>query len=153
MKTTYLNINFIGVICVLTACAARVGHAQDSKGRCSLLTQAAINAVTGVSVEAGVPIDTRGCSWQSIKPHVIVTATFMGPAMAAVFTKESPGGAPRTHVSGIGDDAVYESAGSMGSLWVKHAKDILLVRVYGVSDAEKQKSIVKTLAQDVLKKL
>ena len=77
----------------------------------------------------------------------------MGPAMNAVFTKESPGVAPRTHVSGIGDDAVYDSAGSMASLWVKHAKDILLVRVYGVPDPDKQKSIVKTLALDALKKL
>jgi hypothetical protein len=36
---------------------------------------------------------------------------------------------------------------------VKHAKDILLVRVYGVTDPDKQKSIVKTLALDALKKL
>ena len=39
------------------------------------------------------------------------------------------------------------------SLSVKHAKDILLVRVYGVADTAKQKSITRTLALDVLKKL
>jgi hypothetical protein len=153
MKTKYVNANLIGVIWVLTACTARVGHAQGPKDRCSLLTQSAINATTGVSVDAGTPIDTRGCSWQSQKPHVIVTATFMGPAMSGVFTKDTPGLPPRTHVSGIGDDAVYDGAGNMGSLWVKHAKDILLVRVYGVTDPDKQKSIVKTLALDALKKL
>jgi hypothetical protein len=153
MKTKYVNANVIGVICLLTACAARVGQAQGSKDRCSLLTQSAVSTAAGVTVDAGTPIDTRGCSWQSVKPHVIVTATLMGPAMAAVFTKDSPGGTPRTHVGGIGDDAVYESAGTMGSLWVKHAKDILLVRVYGVTDPDKQKSITKTLALDALKKL
>ena len=131
MKTKYLNANVIGIICVLTACAARVGHAQDSKDRCSLLTQGAVSAAAGVSVNAGKPIDTTGCSWQSEKPHVIVTATLTGPAMNAVFTKETPGVAT-AHPSGIGEDAVYDSAGSMASLWVKHQKDILLVRVYGV---------------------
>jgi hypothetical protein len=152
MKTKYVNANVIGVICVLTACGARVGHAQDSKDRCSLLTQGAVSAAAGVSVDAGKPIATTGCSWQSEKPHVIVTVSFPGPAMNGVFTRETPG-VTTAHPGGIGDDAVYVSAGTLTTLYVKHAKDILMVRVYGIPDPDKQKSIEKTLAVDVLKKL
>ena len=103
MKTKYVNANVIGVICVLTACTARVGHAQGSKDRCSLLTQGAVSAAAGVSVDAGKPISTTGCSWQSEKPHVIVTVSFWGPAMNGVFTKGDPGrhdGAPGRHRRG-----------------------------------------------------
>ena len=152
MKTRSMSIHVIGVIFVLTACAARVGLAQDSTNRCSLLTQDAISTAAGVSVNAGKPIATTGCSWESVKPHVIVTVSFWGPAMNGVFTKETPG-VTTAHPGGIGEDAVYVTAGPYTSLWVKHAKDIVLLRVYGVPDHDKQKSIEKTLVLDVLKKL
>lgn len=147
-----LNVNVIGIIGVLTACAARVGHAQGSTNRCSLLTQSAVSAAAGVTVAAGQPIATTGCSWQSEKPHVIVTVSFPGPAMSGVFTKETPG-VTTSHPGGVGEDAVYVTAGALTTLYVKHAKDIVMVRVYGVPDHDKQKSIEKTLALDVLKKL
>ena len=131
MKTKYVNANVIGIVCVLTVCAARVGYAQDSKDRCSLLTQGAVSAAAGVSVRRRQAIARQA--------HVAVGKATRhrhgdvpGPAMNAVFTKETPGVATRTHLGGIGEDAVYVSAGSMASLWVKHQKDILLVRVYGV---------------------
>jgi hypothetical protein len=147
------NVKVIGAICVLTACAARVGHAQGSSDRCSLLTQAAVSAAAGVTVAAGQPIATTGCSWQSEKPHVVVTVSFPGPAMKGVFTSEGTVVATNVHASGIGEDAVYVTAGALTTLYVKHAKDILMVRVYGVPDHDKQKSIEKTLALEVLKKL
>jgi hypothetical protein len=154
MKTNYLNVNAIGIISVLIAGGARVGHAQGSTDRCSLLTQSAVSAAAGVSVDAGKPIATTGCSWQSEKPHVIVTVSFPGPAMNGLFTKETPTpGVTKTHVGGIGDDALYVTAGALSTLYVKHANDILMLRVYGVPDHDKQKSIEKTLAADVLKKL
>ena len=84
MKTKYVIANVIGMICLLTVCFARVAHAQGPTDRCNLLTQAAINAATGVNVGKGTPIATMGCSWQPEKPHVIVFATLMGPAMAGV---------------------------------------------------------------------
>ena len=112
MKTRNLNVNVIGIICVLTACAARVGHAQGSSDRCSLLTQSAVSAAAGVNVGAGSPIATTGCSWQSEKPHVIVTVSFPGPAMNGVFTSKGAVGATKAHAGGIGEDAVYVTAGS-----------------------------------------
>lgn len=152
MGTKYVNRKVIGLICLFTALAVRVGYAQGSTDRCSLLTQGAVSAAAGVSVDAGKPIDTRGCSWESGKPHVIVTVTFMGSTMNGVFTKENPG-VTTVHPGGIGDDAVYITAANLVSLYVKHAKDILLVRVYGIPDADKQKSIERTLALGVLKNL
>jgi len=154
MKMKYLNVNVIGAVGVLVAGSARITNAQPSSDRCSLLTPAAVSAAAGVDVAAGKPIATTGCSWESAKPHVIVTVSFPGPAMSGVFTKETrTPGVTRAHPGGIGDDAVYVSAANLTTLYVKHAKDILMVRVYGVPDEDKQKSIEKTLALDVLKKL
>ena len=154
MKTKYLNVNVIGAAAVLIAGAARVVCAQASADRCALLTPAAVSAAAGVDVAAGKPIATTGCSWESAKPHVIVTVSFPGPAMSGVFTKETPTpGVTRAHPGGIGDDAVYVSAAALTTLYVKQSKDIVMVRVYGIPDQDKQKSIEKTLALDVLKKL
>ena len=154
MKTKYLNVNVIGAAAVLIAGAARVVCAQASADRCALLTPAAVSAAAGVDVAAGKPIATTGCSWESAKPHVIVTVSFPGPAMSGVFTKETPTpGVTRAHPGGIGDDAVYVSAAALTTLYVKQSKDIVMVRVYGNTDQDKQKSIEKTLALDVLKKL
>jgi hypothetical protein len=154
MKMKYLNVNVIGAVGVLVAGTARVANAQGSGDRCALLTPAAVSAAAGVTVAAGKPIATTGCSWESAKPHVIVTVSFPGPAMSGVFTKETPTpGVTRAHPGGIGDDAVYVSAANLTTLYVKHAKDILMVRVYGIPDDDKQKSIEKALALDVLKKL
>lgn len=152
VNTRRTNINVIGVICVLTAFAPQVGRAQGSTDRCSVLTQDEISTAAGVSVGTGKAIATTGCSWESAKPHVIVTVSFWGPAMSGVFTRETPG-VTTEHPRGIGENAVYISAGPLTSLYVKHAADIVLLRVYGVPDHDKQKSIEKTLALDVLKKL
>ena len=152
MKTKYLKVNVIGAAGVLIAGTARIACAQASGDRCTLLTPAAVSAAAGVKVAAGKPIATTGCSWESAKPHVIVTVSFPGPAMNGVFTKETPG-VTTAHPGGIGDDAVYVSAAALTTLYVKHAKDIVMVRVYGIPDHDKQKSIEKTLALDVLKKL
>ena len=154
MKTKYLKVNVIGAAGVLIAGTARIAFAQASGDRCTLLTPAAVSAAAGVKVADGKPIATTGCSWESAKPHVIVTVSFPGPAMSGVFTKETPTpGVTTAHPGGIGDDAVYVSAAALTTLYVKHAKDIVMVRVYGIPDHEKQKSIEKTLALDVLKKL
>ena len=74
--------------------------------------------------------------------------------MNGVFTKDTPTpGVTRAHQSGIGDDAIYITAAGLTTLYVRHAKDIVMLRVYGIPDHDKQQSIEKTLALDVLKKL
>lgn len=153
MKTKYLNVNAIGAVCALIAGSASVAHAQASPDRCALLTSATVSAAAGVDVAAGKPIATTGCSWESAKPHVIVTVSFPGPAMSGVFTKTPTPGVTSAHSGGIGDDAVYVTAVGLTTLYVKHAKTIVMFRVYGIPDHDKQKSIEKTLALDVLKKL
>ena len=153
MKTRSLNVNVIGAICALTACAARVGHAQGPRDPCKSIDAVAVTAVAGVSVDTGKPISATGCVWESQKPHVMVTVSFWGPSMNGVFTPKATPGVTNVHADGIGEDARWVIAASMTTLYVKHAKDILMVRVYGIPDEAKQKSIEKTLALDVLKKL
>ena len=137
-------------------CSPRAPLASDThKTRAiaaALLTQAAVSAAAGVSVDAGKPIATTGAPGSrktARHRHGVVP----GAGHERRVYQGDPAGVTTAHPGGIGDDAVYVSAGNLTTLYVKHAKDILMVRVYGVPDHDKQKSIEKTLALDVLKKL
>ena len=142
----------VASLCALLLGVAQVGSAQGTSDRCSLLTPAAVSSALGVTVEAGQPIFNTGCSWQSLKPHIIVSISVGDDAKYKRWT--SPGlGVTPSSVSGLGDDAATGTLGNLTSLWVKHGKNAFQLRVYGVPDTNKQLAIEKTLARDVLKKL
>ncbi len=152
MLGDFHNRGTIVALGALVACAARVGFAQGPSDRCSLLTQAAVGKALGVNVEAGEPINTTGCSWQSLKPHMIVSVVVGDAAKYKVWTG-SVIGVTKASASGIGDAAMYGTLGNLTSLWVKHGGNAFQLRVYGVPDPSKQLAVEKTLAADVLKKL
>ena len=95
----------VTALCALILGAAQVGSAQGASDRCALLTPAAISSALGVNVEAGQPIFSSGCSWQSLKPHIIVSISVGDDAKYKMWT--GPGlGVTMSSVSGLGDDAV-----------------------------------------------
>jgi hypothetical protein len=62
-------------------------------------------------------------------------------------------GSAKTSVSGVGDDAVYATFGSLTTLAVKKGKIAFVVRLYGVPGQAKQMAIEKSLALDIVAKL
>jgi len=152
MRAISQSHRIIIALCALSLGAARVGSAQSASDRCSLLTPAAISAALGVNVEAGQPIFTTGCSWQSLKPHIIVSVSVGDDAKYKIWTGNVLG-VTKSSVSGLGDEAATGTLGNLTSLWVRHGKNAFQLRVYGVPDPAKQLAVEKTLARDVLKKL
>ena len=121
---------------------------------CKLLTPAQIGTVLGATFAAGQPIGTTGCSWQSEKPHIIVTVSLWPPTE---WDRMKAGGGipatPTTPVSGLGDDAFYTTIAQYTVLYVKKGQTVYLFKVYGVKDQAKQMGAEKMLAQDALAKL
>ena len=130
------------------------GAARAAPALCELLTPAQVTAALGGSFGPGQPIGTTGCSWQSAKPHLIVTVSVFP---LKDWDRMKAGGAlPGTIItpaSGLGDDAFYATLAQYTGLYVRKGQSGLLFKVYGVADKAKQMSVEKTLAQDALGKL
>jgi hypothetical protein len=62
-------------------------------------------------------------------------------------------GVPRKAASGIGDDAFFDQLGDLVTLNVKKGNSSFVVRVYGIKDVSRQRSIETTLAGEVVAKL
>jgi len=152
MRAISHQLRIVAALCALILCAAQVASAQGAADRCSLLTPATVSSALGVNVETGQPIFNYGCSWQSLKPHIVVSISVGDDAKYRMWTG-SVLGVTKSSVSGLGDAAVTGTLGNLTSLWVKHGKNAFQLRVYGVPDTTRQLAVEKTLARDVLKKL
>ena len=140
------------VPCVL-ALLALPGLALAAPEPCKLLTPAEISGALGSTFGQGQPIGTTGCSWDSAKPHMIVTVSLWPPAEWDRLKAGSMPGTTNTPVSGLGDDAFYTTIAQYVVLYVKKGQTVYLFKVYGVKDPAKQMTAEKTLAKDVLQKL
>lgn len=137
------------------------GDATAANDACSLLTQAQVGAVLGVSVGAGKLIavtNPRMCGWSvpgspnlSGKKVVLTIST-----MTAFTQGKTPiPGITKTPVSGIGDDAYYVTASGLGTtLNVRKESAAFSISVKGSGfSVEQIKAMEKTLAKEVLTNL
>jgi hypothetical protein len=112
---------------------------------CSLLTTAQVSSAIGGTAQAGKPISTTGCSWSSTAPKAMITISFDNLSTFANLKAASSPVVVKTPISGVGDDAFYNTMGPMTTLTVKKGATYFVVRVYGITDPAKQKDIEKTL--------
>jgi hypothetical protein len=66
-------------------------------------------------------------------------------------TRQMPG-VTKSSVSGVGDEAMAETAANLTTLYVKKGNATFMVRVYGVPTAAKQLAIETPIAQAVAAK-
>jgi hypothetical protein len=139
-RTTMAAI--IGAVLIIGANSTplRAAPAADS---CSLLTEAQVSGVLGVSVGAGQHVGGASlCGWSqpSDTNHTgkrVVLDLFgpMGsltPADRFTNAKTPVKGITKTPVSGIGDDAYYIMTPGLGAgLNVKKGSSVFQIRVYG----------------------
>jgi hypothetical protein len=119
---------------------------------CEWVTLAQVRAAMGVDMNAGTPISDTGCSWHGSAERVDVTLSFQLASKWWAAIKAPIVPYVKTPVSGIGDEAIYIKGGNLVWLSVKKGDRILNVKVYGVNDEAKQKTIEKALAQAALPK-
>ena len=148
----------IGMLAILALAAP--GRASGAPaGACSLLTQAQVQAALGVTVSAPPPASTgKICQWQGppgkpgTRQMAVVT---IQDANAFAFAKK-PSTSPtlvKTAVTGVGDDAVFNTIGVVTTtLTVKTGDAYFEVHVYGFSE-EQTKAMEKTLALEIVRKL
>lgn len=144
----------LGLVCFLTLAHPVYGGTDP----CSLLTPAQVSAVLGVNVGAGNSLAPTVCDWTlpNRSPAVAgkrVTVTLQKP-LAFAFAKmpaNSPG-ITKTPVSGIGDDAVYGTAGGAATLTVKKGEVVFVVHVYGFP-MDQLEDKEKILAKEIVSKL
>ena len=140
--------------------------AAEGSDACSLLTQARVSALLGVSVGAGEHIVANApsqCGWaqpsdtsHSGKRIVLDLFGSMGrltPVDRFNNGKTPVKGIAKTPAAGIGDEAYYITTPGFGmGLNVRKGSSVFQIRVYGFA-VEQTKAMEKTLAQDVLAKL
>jgi len=158
-----------GVVLVFAMCNSRATYAAPPKDACSLLTPAQVNAALGVAVgpakQAG---DRFSCQWsepganlmrgKGLFVHIVGPVGTLTPAeqFNAIKMPLPVKGITKTPLSGVGDDAVYGTAGaSAPELTVKKGNFVFQIRIQGFP--RNQINLIeakeKTLAQDVLAKL
>ena len=133
-----------GILAIL--CGSHIAYAGTAP--CDLLTQTQVSDAVGVSVTAGAPIATTGCSWTSTGKSNVRVAVSM--PSDRIFEGAKRGA--KTPVSGVGDEAFFTGVQNMSSLWVRKGAKYLLVRIYGLSVSEAQPKL-KSLATTAVSKL
>lgn len=148
------NVALLAVFFVFAAGSSRAVYAAPPTEACSLLTPAQVSAVLGISAGTGRRLIAKICGWPSdgaSKKKVMLTIL---EADHWAYTIMPIGhGVVKTHVKGLGDDAIYGSTpGLPAVLDVKKGNAAFQVVVTGFSPDENQAK-EKTLALEVLGKL
>lgn len=150
MKSNDSGYFIVGIVCALAALGSSAALAQSKTAPCSLLTQAQVSAAAHVSVGAGQPIGTTGCSWTA--PHFTASVSLWDATNWEKFKTPLPG-MTRTPVSGLGDDAFFSTGGTskqLTTLTVKKGTTALIFHIYGVETVSDQMSMEQTLAGEAL---
>jgi hypothetical protein len=128
--------------------------AQPSPGPCALLTAAQVSSALGVTVGAGAPIATTGCSWTA--PDFMTTVSVMDASRWEEMKAPLPG-ITRTPVAALGDDAFFTvlgekiGAGGMPILTVKRGGTAYVLKVYTrLRSVSEQMAIERRLAANLL---
>lgn len=153
-----MPLNRIAVVVAFSSLAlaptARAVGAQAPSDPCAQATAAQVSIALGETVDPGKQGPIVTCTWIANRPtHQIVTLMYSPPGdWSSRKTRQLPG-VTKVAVSGVGDDAIAETLGTLVTLFVKKGNVIYMVRVYGVPDPAKQLAIEKPIALAVASKL
>ena len=143
-----------GLAAALFAITAHPAAAQDPPDPCAQITTAQVSTALGETVAAGKQGPPRVCTWIAEKPkRQMVTVTYSPLGDWNTRKSRVAPGLTITAVSGLGDDAISETAADFTTLYVKKGAATFMVRVYGVMDPAKQLEIEKPIAQAVASKI
>lgn len=156
MDSKYSSSVAVVFLCALSMCSSRVTYAEPASDPCSLLTQAQVSAVLGMSVEAAQRVAPRLCQWFAANQPNSMNAK----KVVVTLSDERAFGYAKTPVvstvktmpaSGICDDAIYTATpgvtpGFGTSLSVKKGSSYFVVQVYGFPEQTKAMKMEKTLA-------
>jgi hypothetical protein len=142
----------VAIACALVASSAHNAVARPAAiDPCTLLTADQVKAVLGVEIAVGPPPGKSSCMWKSTGTKVqMVTVSLQAPGTSWEHMKTVLPTVPIKPLSGVGDDAFYQSFGTFVPLAVKKGGTIFIVKIYGVAAPDKQEAYEKALALDVI---
>lgn len=155
MRSTHSRCLVVGVVSAVFTALPVSATAQAPTPPCTLLTRGQVASAVGSKVGAGQAIAADGCSWMTpggVQPFVTVTLAFVDANTWDAMKTPLPN-IPKTSAAGIGDEAFFATVGNLVTLSVKGKSSVFVVRLYGIHDLAKEKSIERALALDVLGKL
>ena len=125
---------------------------------CKLLTAQEIGQVLGASISAPTPLGTTGCLWAGNSQRVSIV---LRDATAWTRITMSVHGITKTSVSGLGeaasisglDEAGHQGKENVLTLSVKQGGSVIVLTVYGVKGADRQRSSEESLARLALRRL
>ena len=135
---------------LLLSTGASTVRAQAPSNSCAQVTAAQVSTALGETVSAGKQGPPPTCTWEANTPkHEIVTLMYSPPGDWNTRKTHQIPGMSMTPVSGVGDDALAMSAGTLTTLFVKKGSVTFMVRVYGVPDSARQLAIETPIAKQV----
>jgi hypothetical protein len=139
-----------GLMCLLPRAA---GAAEP----CKLLTVQEIGQVLGAPVSSAAPLGTTGCFWAGGSLRVSIV---LRPESAWARTTMPVPGMTKTSVGGLGEaasvsglDVAHPDPNNVLTLSVKQGASVIVLTVYGVMGADRQRSAEESLARLVLRRL
>jgi hypothetical protein len=141
-------------VALLIATGAQHVGAQAPGNSCAQITAAKVSSALGETVSAGRQGPPPTCTWEANTPkHEVVTLMYSPPGdWNTRKTRQMPG-VGMSPVSGVGDDALAMSMGTLTTLFVKKGSVTFMVRVYGVPDPARQLAIETPIAKQVASQL
>jgi hypothetical protein len=146
-------------VCAWSSVSSRTSAQSDQDNACALLTTAQVSTALGTTVESGQPLvasNPKVCGWAPPGGPQIdgkkVTVALM--TLKSYETGKTPmKGIEKSPLTGVGDDAIYITAGGLGTgLNVQKGNSAFQVRVGGFKK-DQAKEIEKALALEILKKV
>lgn len=153
MNSSQSRSTVVAIACSLVVYAARTGSAAplgSAIDPCTLLTPAQIKSAVGIDVGPGKPISATACAWKKPTGRGEMVTVALEPVDTWAKMKLPLAGIEKNTVSGIGDDAFYAIVAQYSTLSVKKGGTVFIVRIYGIDGHDKQESMEKTLAGDVI---
>jgi hypothetical protein len=133
-------------------------QAASAAEPCKLLTVQEIGQALGASVSSATPLGATGCMWAGGSQRVSIV---LRPATAWARTTMPVPGMTKTSVGGLGDaasvsglnEAAHPGQDNVLTLSVRKGANVIVLTVYGVEGAERQRSAEEALARLALRRL
>jgi hypothetical protein len=140
------RVAIIAVAFVASGFAAGAATPADPCGQ--------VSAALGETVAAGQKSNAVTCTYIADKPiHQVVSVSYSPPGDWNTRKTRLMPGVTKQVISGLGTDALAETAANFTTLYVMKGTTVFMVRVYGVSDPARQLAIETAIAQAVAAKI
>lgn len=143
-------IRIVVAAALCTAASTLQVALAEPAGACGLLTPAQVGAALGTGAGAGKALVNDGCRWLATGAKIQLNVYESSEWEAITGPRPL---VTRASLSGLGEAAIYMTAGPRTALAVRHGDHVYLFQLTGALSQERQMAMEATLARNVLSNL